>query len=926
MRDWERFVRDRLRDLAVDEATRARAVEELADLLRFCEAEALEGGATEAEARASAEAQVPDWDALATELARLSRPSREPRGKRRRRGGNMLSGWSQDVAAAFRTLAKHPGFSAIVVLTLGLAIGANTAIFSLVDAVLLKPLPYASPDCLVRVFSTHPEQSLDRMGVSSGDIVDWRRRNEVFDGIAGWYAMGRTLKTEETVEVVSVAQVSEDFFSVLGVRPLLGRTFTAEETARAKFNSAAAHVGTDPVVVLSYRAWQQRFGSDPSILDKTLVLDRQTWRILGVLPPDFAMPSPDVELWIPWSFEGDKPHDQRYLGAVARLSRGVTMERASRQMNLVAEALGAELPLSNEGWRVRLVPLHEELVGDARATLLAVFSAVALVLLVACVNIAGLQLVRVGERQREIALRFTLGASRARLARQFLTESALVALAGGALALPLAAGGLGLARLLLAEGVPRIDEVALDVRVFGFAAVLTVAAAAFFGLVPVVAGPTGALAETLRGAGRTSSTSPRWERMRKLLVVSEIAMAVALLAAAGLLLRSFEHVKAVNPGFRADNVVVLPIALDNHEYNGAGSRAYYRGLLEKLEVLPGVASVGAATVLPLSPIGPDFDRPVWAEGETPSPGGTGRADVRMATPGYFQTLGIPVVRGRAFTEEDGPESPKVVLVNESLARREWPGEDPVGKRLVIDYSSAGTYPYVVVGVVGDVRFYGLRSTPRPELYLPHAQRSYLIMNVAVRTEVPPEELVGNLRRAVLDVDPMQPAFSVLPLSELVAGSVARDRFAATLIGSFSAVALLLALLGILRRALFSGRPPYPGGRDSCRARRFPRRAAEDDAVRGAATRLSRPRRGSGAGAVLDPLAERAALRRESARPAHFRLRHRNPGGGRSFRLLSPRETSRPSGSRRRAPTRLSARTRHSKPIVGVSPGARSARP
>lgn len=797
MREWERFARERLPPLALDEAIRAQIVEEVADLLEACEAEALASGASEGEARASTERQIPDWNELARELQRAWRPPRAPLGSGKRREGNMLTGWLKDVTSAWRSLGKRPALSAVVVMTLGLAIGANGAIFSLVDAVLLKPLPYERPERLVRIFSTRPEKSLERIGVSSGDIVDWRVRTEVCDGIAGWYAMGRTLKTGETVEVVSVAQVSEDFFAVLGVQPLLGSTFTPEETARARFNTAAAHVGTDPVVVLSHRGWERRFGSDPSILGKTLVLDRQVWRIIGVMPDSFAMPSPDVELWIPWSFEGDRPHDQRYLGAIARLSPGVTVEQADRQMNVVAAALAHELPASNEGWYVRVVPLHEELVGGARATLLAVFAAVGLVLLVACVNVAGLQLVRMGERQREIALRFTLGASRARIARQFLTESGLVALVGGALAVPIAGAGLAVAKLLLAEGLPRIDEVVLDLRFFGFVGAVSAGAAFFFGLVPLAAGPAGALVETLRGAGRTSSASARWERTRKLLVVSEIGMAVALLAAAGLLVRSFHRLEAVDPGFRPDNVVVLPIALDNHEYDsGAKTRAYYRRLLEELEAVPGVASVGAATALPMSPIGPDFDRPVWAEGETPPPGGSARADVRMATPGYFATLGIAVLRGRAFTEEDAPDAPKVVIVNESLARREWPGEDPVGKRLVIDYSHAGTYPYEVVGVVNDVHFYGLRSTPRPELYLPHAQRSYLIMNVAVRTEVPAERVVGELRKGVLEVDRMQPAFSVLPLAQLVADSVARDRFAALLIGIFAAVTLLLALLGI----------------------------------------------------------------------------------------------------------------------------------
>ena len=460
--------------------------------------------------------------------------------------------------------------------------------------------------------------------------------------------------------------------------------------------------------------------------------------------------------------------------------------------------MGEDFPATNAGWRVSLVPLHEDIVGNSRATLVIILAAVALVLLIACVNIASLQLVRVVERQKEIVLRLALGASRMRLARQFLSENLLLAFLGGAFAIPLALAGMGLMGTVVPDGIPRLDAVGLNLQVMSYAATLTVSAGLFFGLVPVAAGPNLELAATLKEAGgRTAGGARRWERLRKLLVVSELGMAVVLLAAAGLLVRSFGHLMAVDVGFRPDHVVVLPITLDNHEYDsGAKSRAYYRRLTEKLSGLPGVVSVGGVTALPMSPIGPDFDRPIWAEGETPPPGGSRRADVRMATPGYFDTLGISLLRGRAFNEADTPDSPKVVMVNESLTRQVWLGEEPIGKQLVIDYGTAGTYPYEVIGMVNDVRFYGIRSTPEPELYLPHAQRSYLIMNIAVRTAVEPEVLVPELRKAVLEIDPMQPAYSVVPLADLVGASIARDRFAMVLIGSFGVVALVLALLGI----------------------------------------------------------------------------------------------------------------------------------
>ncbi|HSR52223.1 MAG TPA: ABC transporter permease, partial [Acidobacteriota bacterium] len=710
----------------------------------------------------------------------------------------MLSGLGNDFRLSLRTVRRNPVFSLVTVLTLALAIGANTAIFSMVDAVLLSPLPYPDPQRLVRVFSYHPEKSLQGAGVSTGDVVDWRRRNTVLEGIGAWYVSGRTLATGQSAEVVDVAQVSRDFFPVLGVTPLKGRTFSGQETERAVFNTANAHVGTDPVAVLSHAAWRDRFGADSAIVGKSIVLDRQNWKVIGVMPADFDMPSPDIDLWIPWSFVGKRVHDQRYLDAVARLKPSVSRQEAQAQMDAVAAAMGEDYPQSNQGWKISLVPLYEDRVGDSQATLLIVLGAVVLVLLIACVNIASLQLVRLGRRRREIGLRLALGASRLRLARQFLAENLLLVTLGGALAVPAALAALSLSGTLPPQALPRLHEVELNVRVLGYAALLTASAGIFFGLVPLASGLRDDLSSAIGGGGgRALGGGPRWERLRQGLVVSEIALAVVLLACAGLLVRSFVHLMQVDVGFRPDKVAVLPITLDNHEYDsGAKSRAYYERLTEKLSSVPGVESVGGVTALPMSPIGPDFDRPVWAEGETPSAGGSRRADVRMATPGYFKTLGISLLRGRAFDASDTPESPRVIVINESLARQAFGGQNPVGKNLVIDYSTAGTYPYQVIGVVNDVRFYGIRSQPRPEVYLPHAQRSYLIMNMAVRTAVDPRSLVSDLREAVLDVDLMQPAYGVIPLNDLVAGSVSRDRFALILIGGFGLVALILALLGI----------------------------------------------------------------------------------------------------------------------------------
>ncbi len=808
MRDWEAYVRERLSVLSLEPSTRSRVIEDLAAMMRACQEEALSEGASEEESARRAEKEVPDWQALAVEISRLERAGqrswhrtivRRPIGRFSMVTG--LTGLSQDLRAGLRSLRRIPGYWAVSVLTLALGIGANTAIFSMVDTVLLKPLGFEEPDRLVRIFSTFPEKSIDADKVSTGDVVDWVERSDALEGIGAWYVMGRTVvpdKEAEAAETVQVAQVSTDFFPVLRTKPLLGRTFTAEETARAVFNSAASHVGTDPVIVLSHAAWQRRFGSDPSILGKTVALERESWRVIGVMPPEFSFPSREIDFWIPWSFtylhhgkviDGTRQHDQRYLSAVARLKRGVSVAEAEDQLNAVSAALGEELPETNAGWGARLVPLHDDLVGSARTTLLVVFGAVAVVLLVACVNMSSLQLVRMAERQKEITLRLALGASRRRLLRQFLLENSTLAVLGGAAAIPVALSVLKLLPLLQPGGVPRLDEVVVDVRVLGFATALSASVAIFFGLVPLMAVAPSEI--------RTSRSAPRWQKLRKLLVVAEIGMAVALLAAAGLLARSYENLYAVDPGFRPEGVVVVPITLDAHEYDsGAKSREYYRVLREKLRSLPGVVSVGSVTALPMSPIGPIFDRPIWAEGDQPPPGGGNRAAVRIASPGYFETLGITLRRGRGLLEDDRPDSPSVVVINERLAQQIWPGMDPVGKGLVIDYSTAGTYPYEVVGVVNDLRFDGPRTTAKPELYLAHAQRPYLIQNVAVRTSGDPDELVPRLRRAVLEVDPLQPPHRIAALSRLLDASVRQDRFAMLLLGSFAALALALALLGI----------------------------------------------------------------------------------------------------------------------------------
>ncbi|HEX9761223.1 MAG TPA: ABC transporter permease [Candidatus Acidoferrales bacterium] len=707
----------------------------------------------------------------------------------------LLESLWTDFGYAARLMRKQPGFTAVAVLTLALGIGATTAIFSLVEGVLLRPLPYPQPERLVRIWDSHPGKGIARTGSASGNIRDWRERAESFAGLAAWYSMGRTLVAQDRVEVILVAQVTEDFFNVLGVRPLLGHTFTPEETARSSFSSAAAPTGADPVMILGYRLWRDAFGGDPDIVGRAVSLERRSFRIVGVMPQGFHSPGAQEQAWIPWTIAESPFRDQRYLTAAARLKPGVTLAQAQSEMSAIAADLAAAFPEPNQGWQVQVVPLAADVVADARLALLVLLAGVGCVLLIACGNVAGLQLVRAAGRGRETAVRLALGASPRRLLRQHLVEGALLAAAGGGLGITLAAWGLTILKALAVQ-IPRVEEVGLSLAALGLALGLVTLAAVVCGSAPALLQPRGGLALTLQREGTRGTPSRGSQRLRGVLVAGQVALAVVLLAGAGLLVRSFLELHRVDVGFNARNVLVSPIFLDAQQYPTSEKvRAYYAELMARLTALPGVVSAGGATALPSSPLGPDFARPVWAEGRQRRDDER-HADVRMATAGYLETMGMRVVRGRAFTIADTPDSVRVVMVNEALARRLWPGEDAVGQRLVVDYSTAGTYPYEVVGVVGDVRFYGFRSEPREEIYLSHAQRSYLILNVAVRTAGDPQAMIPEVRRILRTLDPEKPAQSILLLEDLLGRTVARDRLAMLLLGGFASTALLLAMLGI----------------------------------------------------------------------------------------------------------------------------------
>ncbi|HKV13263.1 MAG TPA: ABC transporter permease [Thermoanaerobaculia bacterium] len=706
----------------------------------------------------------------------------------------------QNYRQAVRSLLKTPGFTLVVILILAVGIGANTVLFTLVHSVLLKPLPFPDPDRLVMIWDTNSELAKDKEGPTPANVLDWRERNRVFSGIGAWREDSAALVGEGDAEQIQIARVTSDFFPVLGRKAAQGRTFLPEEVDRQ-----------DHVVVLSHGLFQRRFGGDPKVIGSSIEMGGESWRVIGVMPADFAFPAPRVELWKPWDFKlgyanrpGGPPRTFHFLQTVARLKPGVSPEQAAADLSAIAARLAEEHPEENKGWGVRVASLHEETVGSWRRAILVLFAAVAFVLLIACTNIAALLLVRMLGRQHETSVRLALGASRGRLLAQLLAESVVLGIAGGLLGVFFSVFGLKLLLLLQPGDLPRVEEIGIDGSVLGFTLLVSLAVGLVVGLIPALQGSRPDLAGALKaGGGRTSSAGRFPQMLRRMLAVAEVAIAVILLVGAGLLARSFQRLQAVDLGFDSDHLLVVRVMLNTNSYESEEARVYYQTLTERLAALPGIRSAGAVTALPMSPVGEDFDRPYWLEGNRPPEGKEPEAGIRIATPGYIETLGIKLLRGRSFTAQDRADSVPVVLVNETLARSLWPGKEAVGQQLVVDYR--GVYSYQVAGVVHDTRFYGLRSEPKPEIFVPHAQIPYLPMNVVARTVNDPRAHVEEVRRLAREIDPAQPLHSVVTMEELVADSVAQDRFTTSLLIFLAGVALLLAALGIYGLLAYSVR-------------------------------------------------------------------------------------------------------------------------
>ena len=691
----------------------------------------------------------------------------------------------KDLRYGIRSFLKRPGFLLIAISTLALGIGGTTAMFTVVNSLLLRPLQFPEPDRLVLFQGVNARQGITESNMSVPDIVDWQHQNQSFEQIAGYSSGNVFLGIGEETERVRGAGVSSEFFPLFKTNPIAGRTLQPED----------AQPGHDTVIVISHALWQRRFGGTPDALNRQIKVAGETVTIVGIMPAGFNYPD-DSEVWVPFILDAPKePRDNRFVSVVARLKPGVSLVQAQTEMDTISERLAANYTVTNTGWGVHLTDLRESLVGEVRTSLVILLSAVAFVLLIACANVANLLLARAAYRQKEIALRTALGASRARIIRQLLTESVLLSLISGVAGLAISVWLLKLLIAITPANTPRIAEIAIDLRVFAFTAGVTVLAGLLFGLFPALQTSRPNLNETLKDSGQRGAQTGGRNRAGSLLIVSEIALSFVLLAGAGLLIKSFLHLREIDPGFNAENVLTMRLSLPPGKYAQGEPRAQiYRQLIESVKSTPGVHSAAAILSLPLGGDTFNVGRGVIPEGRPMTPEEQVNPQHLAITPDYFQTLQIPLKAGRTFSDQDNLQATKVVIINEKLARQLWPGENPIGRHFTIWRDEK--FAREVVGVVGDTNS-ALDKEPGLQMYVPYAQDpTWGSLSLVVRANSDTTTLASAVRESIRNVDKAVPTYNLKTMNEVVSNSAAPRRVPMLLLSVFAGVAMLLAMLGI----------------------------------------------------------------------------------------------------------------------------------
>jgi len=786
MPDWKEEIRKQLATLKLAPAREAAIVEELAQHLDDCYAELLADGVTEAEAYREALTELSESENLAQELRRVERQvAPEPIVLGTNRRTNMVAGLWQDLRLAARMLRKQPGFTLTVVLTLALGIGANTAVFSVVDTVLLRPLPYKDARQLVAVWELQGKGCCAMF--SPGEFLDYQAQTQSFTDMAAYRLMPFALTGRGEPEQLNGLIVSANYFSLLGVVAEHGRVL----------QPADGLAGAPRVAIISHDFWQTRFGGDPNVIGKTLTLSGEPVTLIGVMPRGFQDTSQDTErqIWLnphqvmpDWQLNSsvDLPSMRHtgYLWGIARLKPNISLPQAQAELDSIATRLQQQYPR-------RVTSLQEQIVGDVRPILWLLLGAVSLVLLTACANVTGLMLTRATERAKEIAIRTALGASRRQIVRQLLVESLLLAGLGGLVGWLLAVWSV---RLIAAAGlreIPRLNEVGVDYRVFAFTLSVSVLTGLVFGLIPALAAAKVDLNATLKEGPRTATTARNW--LRQTLVVTEVALALVVLVGAGLLVNSFTHLLAVKPGFNPQHLLTMRIGLVDERYrNGKDKKQLVNNLSARLEALPGVESVAIGDDVPIA--GTDShtllkikDQPSGLPNELVSVG------LHVINPHYFDALGTRLLKGRFFTERDAAGAPSVFIINETLARRFWPNEDPLGKQ--IRYNNNDPWGEIV-GVVEDIKYDGLHLDSTAHLFEPYQQNAWAFLSITIRSQLDRATLLPAVQREVRVLDPNLPLSSVRTMDEVMARSLATRRFVLLLFSIFAGLALLLASVGI----------------------------------------------------------------------------------------------------------------------------------